>query len=63
MDDLGKELDRSRDEAETDGATLASDEDKAHRIASDIDRVMKRSRGGKANNRDAVDRAKLKAGR
>ena len=63
MADLGKELDRDRDEAGMDGDTLVSDEYKTHKIASDINGVRERSEGGNTNQRDAVDRAKATAGR
>ena len=57
MADLGKELERARDEAGMDGAALASPKSKAHTLASDIDSVRERYDGGKAKHRATVDRS------
>ena len=60
--DLGKELERARDEAGMDGAALTSAKAKAHTFASDIDGVRERSEGAEANQKDAVNRAKSAEG-
>ena len=63
MAELGKELERARDEAGMDGASLASAKAKAHIFPSEINGVRERSEGGEANQRAAVDRAKAASGR
>ena len=63
MADMGKELERSRDKVVTDGATLVSAEVMSHRLASKINGVRERSKGGEADQRAAVDRAEVAAGR
>ena len=45
-------------EAGMDGAILTSYEAKAHRLASDIERIRERSKGGKSDQRSAIDRDK-----
>ena len=63
MDNLGKDLERTKDEARTDKATLASAKAKANMLVSEIEGVRERSEGGYANYRAAVDRDKAAAGR
>ena len=45
------------------GGNLASAKAKAHRLASKIDGVRERFKGGKYNHRSAVDRTKSTTGR
>ena len=54
---MGNEMERYREEKGTDGASLASVEDKAHRLASNINRLREQSDGGEVDQRAAVDRA------
>ena len=58
MATLVKDLNRSMGEAGMDGAILTSYEAKAHRLASDIERIRERSKGGKSDQRSAIDRDK-----
>ena len=60
MDDLGKNMERNRDEAGTEGAALAPSEDNAHSIAYE---VRERSEGGEDDQRASVNRAKDAVGR
>ena len=46
MADLGKELQRDREEAGTEGSALASSKSNAHRLASKIDGLRERYEGG-----------------
>ena len=62
MDKLGKEMDRDRDEAGTDGYSLASAEANAHRLASQIDGVREQSEGIGADQRAVIDSDKAEAG-
>ena len=45
MDDLSKELEMARDKTGTDKAAFASNDDKSHRLPSDIDRGGKKGQG------------------
>ena len=63
MANLGKELERSMERAGTDGAALASAEANVNRIAFDIDRVREWSKGAEADQRSAIDRSEVAAGR
>ena len=60
---MGKELERSRGEAETVGAALASAKAEVHRIASELDGVRERSKGSETNQRASMDRVEDAAGR
>ena len=60
VDDLSKELEMARDKTGTDKAAFASNDDKSHRLPSDIDRGKKR---GKENQRATADRSEAVAER
>ena len=60
---MGKDLERSRDKAGTDGAAFTSAKAKVHSLAYKIDRVRERSKGGKADQRADVNMTDAVAGR
>ena len=63
MENLGKEMERKRGEAITDGASIVYAKAKAQRFASEIEGARERSKGDDANQRATVDRTDVAAGR
>ena len=63
MEKLVKELERSRYKSVMYGAALAFAEAKSYRLAYEIEGVKGRSKGGKADQRSAVNRSEVATGR
>ena len=63
INDVGKDLERDHGEAGTYGDAFASSKAKVRRHASDINGARERSKGDKADWKDAIDRVEAAEGR
>ena len=61
MADLGKEMERARDEAGMDGDSLESAEAREHRLISETYMAREQYKGGDSNQRAAVNRAEAES--